>query len=45
MFNDVADFVILVSAFAVAIVKIYDFFAKPTSYFKKRAKEAEKQRI
>ena len=34
----------MASAFLVAIVNIYNFFAKPTSFFKKRQDEASKKR-
>ena len=42
--RDIVDIVILASAFLVAVVNIYNFFAKPTSFFKKRQAEASKKR-
>lgn len=45
MFQNFYDFVLATSVFLVAIFDIYSFFAKPTSFLKKRAIEQEKKRI
>lgn len=37
LFQIVCDIIILIGAVTVAIVNIYNFFAKPTSYFKKKS--------
>ena len=41
----VVDLIILIGALCAAIYKIWDFFAKPTSKLKKRAKERKKQEV
>lgn len=45
MFQNFYDFILATSVFLVAILDIYGFFAKPTSFLKKRAIEQEKKRI
>lgn len=45
MFQQVADFIILLAALGAAIYKIWDFFAKPTSKLKKMIEERKKARI
>ena len=43
--GELVDYIILFGALCVAIYKIYDFFATPTSKLKQRALEKEKMRI
>lgn len=43
--GDIVDFIILMGALCVAIYRIWDFFAKPTSKIKQKKKEKEKARI
>lgn len=45
LFQIICDTVILIGAVTVAIVNIYKFFAKPTSYFKKKSNENLKQTL
>lgn len=45
LFGNICDFIILISAVLLAAINIYKFFAKPTSYLKKRSYEAEKKRV
>lgn len=44
-FSQIADLIILISAVCLAVTRIYDFFAKPTAKFKKKAEEQEKKRV
>lgn len=41
--RELSDWIILFGGIAVAIINLYNFFAKPTSYFKKKRQEAEKE--
>lgn len=45
LFGNICDILILISALTIAILNIYKFFAKPTSFIKKKSHEAEKKRI
>lgn len=45
LFQMICDIIILIGAVTVAIVNIYKFFAKPTSYFKKRSNENLRQTL
>jgi len=45
LFQIICDTIILIGAVTVAIVNIYKFFAKPTSYFKKRNIDNMKQTL
>ena len=45
LFQIICDMIILIGAVTVAIVNIYKYFAKPTSYFKKRSNENLKQTL
>ena len=45
MLNNIYGFILAASALAAAILQLYSFFAKPTSFLKKRAVEQEKKRI
>lgn len=45
MFSKICDIIILISALTVALINIYKFFAKPTSFFMKKSHEAEKVRV
>lgn len=45
MLNNMYGFILAASALAAAILQLYSFFAKPTSFLKKRAVEQEKKRI
>lgn len=44
-FSVIVDTLILLGAVAVAIINIYNFFAKPTSFLKKRKEEEFKERL
>ena len=43
--GDVVDLIILIGALCAAIYKIWDFFAKPTSKIKSKAKQKRKEEI
>lgn len=43
--GDVVDLIILIGALCAAIYKIWDFFAKPTSKLKSKAKQKRRQEI
>lgn len=43
--KNISDAIIVIGGVVVAITNIYKFFAKPTSYFKARAEQMEKERI
>lgn len=43
--SELVDYIILFGALCVAGMNIYNTFAKPTSYFKKRKEEQERARI
>lgn len=43
--GDVVDLIILIGALCAAIYKIWDFFAKPTSKIKSRAKQKRREEI
>lgn len=45
MLSDVVDIVILVAAFLMALLNIYNFFAKPTSFLKRKQQENLKDKI
>lgn len=45
MFEQIADFIILLAALCAAIYKIWDFFAKPTSSLKQKIEAKKKARI
>ena len=45
MFQIICDVIILIGAVCVAIINIYNFFAKPTSKFKAKKAEAERRTI
>ena len=45
MFNNMYGFILAASALTAAILQLYSFFAKPTSFLKKRAIEQEQKRI
>lgn len=45
MFDNMYGFILAASALAGAILQLYSFFAKPTSFLKKRVVEQEKKRI
>ena len=45
MLSEIVDLIILVGALCAAIYKIWDFFAKPGSRLKQKAKEKEAARI
>lgn len=43
--SDVVDVIILLGALCAAIYKIWDFFAKPTTFLKSKKEQREKERI
>ena len=43
--GDIVDLIILLGALCAAIYKIWEFFAKPTSTLKQKARQKEKERI
>ena len=43
--SDIVDIVILIAAFLMAILNIYNFFAKPTSFLKRRQQNNLKEKI
>lgn len=43
--SQIGDIIIVLGGITVAVTNIYKFFAKPTSYFKNRAEQAERARI
>ena len=45
MLNNIYGFILAASALTAAILQLYTFFAKPTSFLKKKAIEQEKKRI
>lgn len=45
MLDNMYGFILAASALAAAILQLYSFFAKPTSFLKKRVVEQEKKRI
>lgn len=45
MLNNIYGFILAASALVAAILQLYTFFAKPTSFLKKKAVEQEKKRI
>ena len=45
MFQQIADFIILLAALGAAIYKLIDFFAKPTSALKQRLEARKKRQI
>ena len=45
MLSQIGDLIIVIGGVTVAVTNIYKFFAKPTSYFKRKTEEAEKARI
>jgi hypothetical protein len=45
IFSLVVDFVILIGAFCLAVTRIYDFFAKPSSKIKTKQDKALKEKI
>ena len=45
LFGDICNIIIFLSAVSIAATNLYKFFAKPTSFLKKKSFEAEKRRV